>query len=217
MSPSNPLSEMGKELAIRCADFMGDTVGELIQDKVHFLRSKCANQIIDKAEKYHNDRKLSGKRTIPIGMAIRFMDSATLEEDPEIQDLWARLLANATDPSSEYKISKTHMALLSEMNSLDAKVLQHINEKNWMQFKKVAEATGSSPLDCSNIAHELDFPKKSIGLALGNLWRVGCLIQEPTFESGFGPSIAPNSTFRLSPLGNSLLQAVEIKNHRILD
>jgi hypothetical protein len=210
MPDIDPIAEATKGLIHRCADFMGSTIGELLRDEVRLLRWKNAHRVLDRAERYLKERGAQGKKTLPLGLAIRFMDGASLEEDSILQDLWARLLANAVDPNKEYDISKTHMALLSEMNALDARVLEHFGRQGWLQFKEVAEATGKSPLDCAEISRQLSLPESEVGLALGNLWRLGCLIQEPTHKSGFGPSVAPNSSFRPSPLGNSVLRAVEL-------
>lgn len=210
MDDIDPITEAAKILVHRCADFMGSTVGDLLRDEVRLLRWKNAHRVLDRAERYLNERGAQGKKTLPLGLAIRFMDGASLEEDLIVQDLWARLLANAVDPNREYDISKTHMALLAEMNGLDARVLEHFGSKGWLQFKEVAEATHKSPLDCAEISRQLSLPESDVGLALGNLWRLGCLIQEPTYKSGFGPSVAPNSSFRPSPLGSSLLRAVEL-------
>ena len=212
MADQKPISAAARELAARCAGFMGETVGELFRDEARLLRWKNSHRIIDRAEQHLENRKAQGKRTLPLGMAIRFMDEASLEEDADVQDLWARLLANAADPKSGYAISKTHIALLAEMNGLDAIVLASIDQAHWMQFKEVAQMTGNEPLDCSRLAREIGYSENDVGLALGNLWRLGCLIQEPTYESGVGPSTAPNSTFRVSPLGNSLVKSVEVPN-----
>jgi len=210
MPEIDPIAEGTKGLVHRCADFMGSTVGELLRDEVRLLRWKNAHRVLDRAERYLKERGVQGKKTLPLGLAIRFMDDASLEEDPILQDLWARLLANAVNPNKEFDISKTHMALLSEMNGIDARVLEHFGRQGWLQFKNVAEATRKRPLDCAELSRQLSLPESEIGLALGNLWRLGCLIQEPTDNSGFGPSVAPNSSFRSSPLGNSLLSAVEL-------
>jgi len=102
------------------------------------------------------------------------------------------------------------MSLLVEMNGFDAKLLEHFGTQGWLQLKEVAEMTGKKPLDCAELSRQLNMPESEVGLALGNLWRLGCLIQEPTFKSGVGPSTAPKSSFRPSPLGNSLIRAVEI-------
>jgi len=206
----DPIAEGTKALANRCADFMGSTVGELLRDEITLLRWKNAQRVLDRAERYLRDRRTQGKRTLPLGLAIRFMDGASLEEDPVLQDLWAMLLANAVDPEVKYDISKTHLTLLSEMNAADARVLEYFGSQGWLQFKEVAQATGKSSLDCAEISRHLSLPESEVALSLGNLWRLGCLIQEPTFKSGFGPSAAPNSSFRLSPIGNSLLKAVDL-------
>lgn len=126
-----------------------------------------------------------------------------------MQELWSRLLANAVDPDSGYDLSKTHISILAELNALDAQVLTYFKSQGWLQFKQVAELTGKDSLDSQKIASDLGVDKKGVGLSLGNLWRLGCLIQEPTYESGVGPSTAKNSSFRPSPLGISLLEAVK--------
>lgn len=210
MNIIEPVTEATKILTKSCTDFMGETVGELIRDEAHYLRWKNANRVLDRAEKYLEERNAQGKNSIPLGLAIRFMDGASIEEDPNIQDMWARLLANAADPKNEYEISKTHITLISELNSLDAQVLEFFETQGWLNIKSVALSTGHNPLDCKEIASKLKVSSEDAGLALGNLWRLGCLIQDPTYESGIGPSTATNSSFRASPLGNSLLTAVKI-------
>ncbi len=209
MNIIEPVTEAAKIFTKSCTDFMGETVGELIRDEVHLLRWKNANRVLGRAEKYLKERNAQGKKTIPLGLAIRFMDGASIEEEPSLQDMWARLLANAADPNNEYKISKTHITLISEFNALDAIVLEFFETQGWLNCREVAELTGNSPLDCKEIASKLNVPSEDAGLALGNLWRLGCLIQDPTYKSGVGPSTATNSSFRVSPLGNSLLAGVK--------
>jgi hypothetical protein len=63
-------------------------------------------------------------------------------------------------------------------------------------------------LDCTNIAKDLNEDKTRVAVGIGNLWRLGCLLQEPTWKSGVGASAAEYSAFRPSPLGASLLRAV---------
>lgn len=209
MANEHPLSEASAEAVRRFSDFLGSTVGELLRDQARWLQWRNAHTILDKAQRLHQQRRAPGKQTLPLGLAIRFMDGASMEDDPTIQDLWACLLSNAADPDHEYEISKTHIALLREMNALDARVLRQIDAGNWIQVGGVADATGQNRLDCAEIATQLGEFEDEVALALGNLWRLGCLIQDPTWTSGSGPSIAPNSSFRLSPLGGSLLFAVE--------
>jgi hypothetical protein len=214
MADNDPTTEVTKILVRRSIEFMGSTLGELLRDEVRLLRWKYAHWVLDRAEKYLQKRGTKNKKTLPLGLSIRFMDAVSLEEDPILQDLWARLLANAVDPNYNFDISKTHIALLSEMNGIDARLLEYIGSQGWLQLKGVAEATGKSPLDCGELSRQLNLPESEIGLALGNLWRLGCLIQEATFESGFGPSVAPKSSFRPSPLGNSLLIAVDLPDKK---
>lgn len=209
MGDLDPVTEVSKEVVRSVSGFMGSTVGELIKDRFHYYRWKHAQRLLDRAEQLLTDRGAKGKKTLPTGLAIRFLDSATLEEEPEVQELWALLLANAVDPERGYDLSKTHICLLTEMNSLDASVLGHFRTQGWLQFPSVAESTNHSVLDCAKIASDLGLTEEQVSLCLVNLWRLGCLIQDPTWESGVGPSTTPNSAFRPSPLGRSVLNAVD--------
>ena len=101
MGTMNLVTETAKTLAEQLAGFMGSTVGELFRDRVHYLRWKNAQKILDRAEHYLNDRHTQGKKTLPLGQAIRFLDGASLEEDPTLQDLGARLLVNAAGPENK--------------------------------------------------------------------------------------------------------------------
>ena len=214
MTDVDPISEAAKSLTHRFADFMGATVGELIKDEVHLLRWKNAHRVLDKADSYLIERNAKGKKTLPLGMAIRFLDGASLEEDPLLQDMWARLLANAADPENDYEMTKTHTSILSEMNGLDARLLESYLGQGWLQFRQVAINTRNAPLDCDELSRQLGESEEDVALALGNLWRLGCLIQEPTYESGIGPSVSKNSTFHPSALGYSLLEAVSLKKSK---
>lgn len=199
-----------QKVATKAAEFMGSSIGELIKDGVHYLRWKTAHSILDRAEAILVERRTAGKKVLSLSSAVRFLDAASLEEDPTVQELWGRLLANAADPKYCYELDKTHVAILSEMKGLDAKVLEYVASQGWLQFKEVAASTGKAPLDRDEIAEALNVDKELIALALGNLWRLGCLLQEPTWKSGIGPSVAPNSSFRPSPLGFSLLKATKL-------
>jgi hypothetical protein len=71
MSNSDPLSEVTKTLIQKCSEFMGSTIGDLLLDEVHLLRWKNAHRILDRAERYLKKRNVQGKKTVPLGQAIR--------------------------------------------------------------------------------------------------------------------------------------------------
>lgn len=108
----------GLDLSEKAAAFIGTVVGPpvdavggvlgMINDQIRFWKAQNLNRL---AEKYWADikqRDLSPEqlKALPFGEAYRALEAAALEEDDDIQRLWASLLSNAVDPRLEIKIQK---------------------------------------------------------------------------------------------------------------
>jgi hypothetical protein len=131
-----------------------------------------------RAAEYVEKRKLAGKPTpLPAQLPVRFVEVASKEDDANMPESWARLLANAADPSRAFDIDRTHMTILSEMTPLDAKILAYFPTQGWFQKASIAQ---DRVLDCDNIANALHQEKSHVAVSIGNLWRLGCLLQDPT-------------------------------------
>lgn len=92
--------EKGLELA---KDFLGklisptvEEVGLLISDNVKFLRFKNQVRILLKAKDYVAQHNISLKE-IPIKILVPLLDKASLEDNEELQDKWAKMLTNMVD------------------------------------------------------------------------------------------------------------------------
>jgi hypothetical protein len=73
------------------------------------------------------ERGLAGpNRTIPLKVGLPLLDNATLEEDDELQDLWARLLVNGGDANSDTVLRRAFVTVLAEMTLLDVRNLAEI-------------------------------------------------------------------------------------------
>ena len=207
-SDSDKITESHRALMRGLYGFMGDRIRLLVESETQRYRWENILPILDRAEHYLKMREVHERKSIPTGFSIRFLDNASLEDNNLVQDLWAKLLANAADPNRHYDISKVHISILSQMEEFDARVLDFLGQAGWLQIKAVATTTGNRALDCTEISNRLGLSENTVALAVGNLWRLGCLMQDSTWDGGVGPSRAPNSSFRLSPLGYSLFDAV---------
>jgi hypothetical protein len=146
------------------------------------------------------------------GDAARWLEGAADEEEAEIQELWARLLANALDPAKRLPISKTLVSLLREIRPLDASVLIYLSDQGWNVDVRL---TGGFSI--RKLAHELSIQTADAWNAIANLWRLGCLLQQVAdlrvldgaSIQTVGAAYDEISSFRLSPLGQELIESVE--------
>jgi hypothetical protein len=123
-------------------------------------------------------------RPVPLSIAYKIVEEASLEEADEIQELWAELLAKSVDPSSEFSATKMHISLLKELSPSEALLLKALFEID----KTATELPQSSALSVreqveainSSINDLLESEWRTLGLeqrqiAARNLTRLGCI------------------------------------------
>ena len=100
-------------------------VGGILEDWAKYYRYKNLLAIADKVEALHAGRGLEGK-TIPIPprAAIPMLESASLEDDEVLQEVWALLIANSTDPNFKEAIHPGYTEVIKQLSSDEAMILQ---------------------------------------------------------------------------------------------
>lgn len=223
---SNSATEIAKATgkAIDLADKVGSflnkivggatrEVGAALHDWAQFYRYKNLLRLQDKVEEIHAARRLQG-RTIPIAprYAIPLLRAASEEDSEALQDLWAGLIANATDPAKRLDLRKIFIEILSSLEPMDAEILKHMAGQGWLMFRNVPGGGINIPMLVTALrASDLDMQ-----LSLQNLHRLGCVVDEYEAQwdqldtTSFGQRLTdPNTTFRPSPLGLALLKACQ--------
>jgi hypothetical protein len=101
-----------------------DQVGGILEDWTRFYRYKNLLSIADKVEIIHARRKIEGQ-TIPIPprVAIPMLESASLEDDETLQEVWARLIANSTDPTFKAALHPGYIDIIKQMSPDEAIIL----------------------------------------------------------------------------------------------
>lgn len=198
-------------------DLVEDGVG-IIADKVKYYRKARAIELADKVENILISRK-SNKNTkaVPPKVAVPLIENATLEEDDELHNLWAALLANAMDPNFSDDINNVHVAILKEIQQLDARILM----SHYKAFINDSEFTNPSEVVYAKKGMEITFncTVNDVEQSILNLMRLGCL--RPGILTGSGivhttkkgekfpsPIYRGTDQFHLSVLGISLMKAV---------
>jgi hypothetical protein len=74
-------------------------------------------------EKELAEARVKGTKRLPAKVAIPLLESATMENEPRLRALWAKLLASGL---AGEKIEATYVRALSAMTGRDAKVLQEM-------------------------------------------------------------------------------------------
>lgn len=67
---------------------------DLLSDKIRIIRYENAIKIIDRARNISKKEKINIKN-VPLNFLVPFLEQASLQEDDEITEIWARLLTSA--------------------------------------------------------------------------------------------------------------------------
>jgi hypothetical protein len=99
-------------------------VGGILEDWTRYYRYKNLLAIADKVEAIHARRKLRGKTIpIPARVAIPMLESASLENDEVLQEIWAQLIANSTDPNFKEALHPGYAEIIKQMSPDEAIIL----------------------------------------------------------------------------------------------
>ena len=82
---------------------LGDSVMEanaLIGDQIRFWRWRNQLRILERANDILKQKGISPKKVSP-KVLVPLIEAASLEDDPSLQEMWARLIASACQEDSE--------------------------------------------------------------------------------------------------------------------
>ena len=124
--------DAGREFGTFVARFIGGPLEQasgMVQDKLTYMRWERQVRLMERGEEFLRQKGLDAPtRSIPMKVAIPLLQAASLEEDDELQDIWARLLVNAADADSGVDVTSSLVAILNDFGILEARVLQAIHD-----------------------------------------------------------------------------------------
>lgn len=179
-----------KQLGGFVAGVIGESVSAtigILNDKLKFIRWERQLRLYDKWRSIIELRGISdARRIIPPKLALPIIENAVLEENDELQDLWAELLASAMDPNFEGEIRIAFIDIIKQLEVSDANILHRAYfefRKNTELKAKLAHAmpgdTWFSPteyeLNGSGLRSQLNIPKQAFETSIDNLFRLRCL------------------------------------------
>jgi hypothetical protein len=97
--------------------------GLMLEDHVRYFRLRRQVRLCEKTGEFLTDAGVT-PRAVPLKLLIPIIENASLEEDDDLQDMWARLLATAADPSSKaIEAMPSYLAVLRELSSNEVRFL----------------------------------------------------------------------------------------------
>jgi hypothetical protein len=138
------IAELAKmtDKALDCAREVGGFISKFIvgpleqgmgifEDKLKYMRWERQIALIDKVNKKMSERGLDEPtQVVPMKITIPLLQAASMEEEDNLQELWANLLVNAADKECNVDIVHSFISILKELTWLDAQILDTIYSFN---------------------------------------------------------------------------------------
>lgn len=184
-------------LSRELGDFIGTIVGPmatelggLLGDQMKAWRASNLDRIARKWEAKRRERDIPVEiiKQLPFRDAILVLETSSLEDVDEIQELWARLILNATDINAEVEIMRMHIDILKSISPLEARILTLIFD--WYESEDFSD-TGMIGIGHAQIAGWPKITSDDLRVALLNMQRMGLItpglgemeiLNERTFE-----------------------------------
>lgn len=153
----------------------------IFEDKLKYMRWENQQKLMNRAEKFMRENGLrEPTKPLPMKFAIPLFQSASLEEDSELRDLWAKLLVNSSTEASGVSLKRIYIDILERLSPLEAQILSAIyslEEIEELQHRGVL--TSELPQKALPATEEgknqaID-PSDDVKLALANLANIGCI------------------------------------------
>ena len=183
----------------------------ILHDKLRYIRWERQQRLMLRAQEFIKQQGLSSPdKPIPLKNAIPLIEYATIEEDDNLQDIWARLLVNGTNSSTGVEIERSFIEILGQISSLEAQILQAIYSLPFEQARLNGVYTEHLPEYATIVddktKENIKEPNDKVKIALANLVRLGCLKFPATWGGGeIYTQINPTL------IGNELVSACTLK------
>jgi hypothetical protein len=189
--------------------------GELLADRIRFRRFRNQVRMLQTAQDLLDAAGLKAKE-IPLRTLVPLVERASLEEHPDLQRMWATLLANASQASIRTALQSICIAVLSNISPLEAKILTVVysdylekepkfldeqRTKWWNPSTMPASFLFYRPME---LLRRAAIPEADGEILLDNLQRLGILrLDTPQLEDG---EIQESDFLQLTELGLRVLK-----------
>ncbi len=110
----------------------------IFADKLQYMRWERQQRLMKRADAFLKQEGLVGpEKIISFKFAVPLLEAASLEENNELQDLYAKLLVNASNPNSGVDISRSYIDVLERFTPKMFKIFHNIYSTQLTEEKLV--------------------------------------------------------------------------------
>lgn len=189
----------GIDAVTQGGQYVGSVLGDLPHDLVGFVGDWVKHKRIRRwaglqaeTDKILQARGIGNREEVSPSVAIPLIEAAINEDREVLKQLWAKLLANALDPSRTHFVRVSLIELLKQFDPLDALVLRELTDPKFNNFIPAGGDLAEA------LAKHLQVDRDDAHLSLERLFELRCL------------GAAPNDTPRppVTSKGRALIRAV---------
>jgi hypothetical protein len=204
--------QAGRDLGRFISGPAGEVVG-MLWDHLRVVRFERQVRLVERVHRFLAERGMDGPtRTIPLKVGLPLLDHATLEEDDELQDIWAMLLVNGGDACSGIDMRRAFVSVLAEMTPLDVRNLAAIEQASPFDLREGSVGVWTSKLPDRAVPVSRrergvydELPTLEVLTSLSNLERLGCIYSGD--ELGRVRGVSPVQIVGLTPFGRAFIEA----------
>jgi hypothetical protein len=165
--------EEGKGLLNKLLGPAFDEAGAIIGERMRVFRLQQQVELLRKTSRILDEAGITPK-TIKMNVLFPLLDVAALEEDEDMRDRWASLLASAADPGNTAGSEAAFIQILKELTPSDAKILDVFYEQ--IERHQIPAGQWSEKGIVTQVLRELlTLDAEPFNLAVDNLLRLRLL------------------------------------------
>jgi hypothetical protein len=171
----NGLGKMGEKAFDFIEKIIANPIMEVtgvLTDKVKYWRFKNQVDTIIKAKEFLETKGIKIPNKIPIKDLTTLLEYSSLEDEPVMQDKWAKLLSNALDPDNAFEATTVFSHILNQISIEEIKILEYIFYHSF-----IVSDTDRPYLEKRSIQNMLEIKYSIYDLLIDNLSRLR-LIEE---------------------------------------
>lgn len=174
------------------APLIGGTLEQgigIFEDKLRYMRWERQARLMKRSIDFMKEIGLENpSRAIPLKFAVPLFQAASLEDDDELQDLWAKLLVNGANAASGVDFKRVYIEILEQISPIEAQILDKIYSIPYEEMAHKGVIAKDLPKEIAikpeDPGLKMEAPPPEIQLALSNLQRLGCMSTGSSWGGG---------------------------------
>lgn len=159
----------------------------IVSDRLSYMRWERQQRLMERARLFMSSQGVDQPtRPVPLNIAIPILQAASMEEDDDLQDTWARLLVNALNERSGVEVKHVFVSMLKDMTPIEVIILNILYYEFDHDFYSSMHVEDLKKKINSSACAVKEIPEEELMVALWNLARLGCILRDNQWIGGDG-------------------------------